>query len=134
VADTRTEAGTREVFGGTYPAAVLYAPRAFITEKPRTTQMLVNALVRGLRWIAARSADEIVGVMPPDYALGDRAIYAQSIKTSLPIYSRDGRFSGEAAETAYAVLKAFDPDVGRAKIDVVATYINTFIEKVPAQP
>src|SRR5262249_48810423 len=29
VADTRTLAGTREVFGGAYPAAVLYAPRAF---------------------------------------------------------------------------------------------------------
>src|SRR5262249_10144870 len=46
VADTRTLAGTREVFGGAYPAAVLYAPRAFIAEKPRTTQALVNALVR----------------------------------------------------------------------------------------
>jgi NitT/TauT family transport system substrate-binding protein len=54
VADTRTLEGTREVFGGPYPAAVLYAPRAFIEEKPRTTQALVNALVRGLKWIASR--------------------------------------------------------------------------------
>src|SRR5262249_23514815 len=42
VADTRTLAGTRDVFGGAYPAAVLYAPRAFIPEKPRTTQALVD--------------------------------------------------------------------------------------------
>jgi NitT/TauT family transport system substrate-binding protein len=134
VADTRTEAGTREVFGGAYPAAVLYVPGAFITEKPRTTQALVNALVRGLRWIAARSADEIAAVMPPDYALGNSTIYAQSIKTSMPMYSRDGRFSSEAAETAYSVLKAFDLDVGRAKIDVAATYTNAFVGKVPTQP
>ena len=130
VADTRTPAGTRDVFGGAYPAAVLYAPRSFVAEKPRTTQALVNAFVRGLRWIAGRSADEVAAVMPPDYALGNKAIYVQSIKTSLPIYSRDGRFSAEAAKTAYA----FDPDVGNAKLDVSATYSNAFVEKVPAQP
>src|SRR5262249_53830735 len=68
VADTRTPAGTRDVFGGAYPAAVLYAPRSFVAEKPRTTQALVNAFVRGLRWIAGRSEDEVAAVMPPDYA------------------------------------------------------------------
>ena len=134
VADTRTLAGTRDVFGGAYPAAVLYAPRAFIEEKPRTTQALVNALVRGLKWIAPRSAEEVAAVMPSDYALGNAALYQQSVKTSLPTFSRDGRFSREAAETAYAVLKAFDPDVGSAKIDVAATYTNAFVETVPAQP
>jgi NitT/TauT family transport system substrate-binding protein len=134
VADTRTLAGTRDVFGGAYPAAVLYAPRAFIAEKPRTTQALVNALVRALKWIADRSAQEVAAVMPPDYALGDPALYQQSIKTSLPMYSRDGRFSRDAPETAYAVLKAFDPDVGGAKVDVAATYTNAFVEKAAAQP
>jgi len=134
VADTRTLAGTREVFGGAYPAAVLYAPRAFIAEKPRTTQALVNALVRALKWIASRSAEEVAAVMPADYALGNAALYQQSVKTSLPMYSRDGRFSRDAADTAYAVLKAFDPDVGSAKIDVAATYTNAFVEKAAAQP
>src|SRR5438128_2214206 len=126
VADTRTLAGTREVFGGAYPAAVLYAPRAFIAEKPRTTQALVNALVRALKWIAPRSAEEIAGVMPGGYALGNPALYQQSIKTSLPIYSRDGRFSREAAETAYAVLRAFDSDVGSAKVAVAETKHKPF--------
>jgi sulfonate transport system substrate-binding protein len=134
VADTRTLAGTREVFGGAYPAAVLYAQRAFIEEKPRTTQALVNALVRGLKWIAGRSAAEVAAVMPSEYALGDKALYEQSIGKSLPMYSRDGRFARDAAETAYAVLRAFDPDVGSAKIDVSATYTNAFVGKVPAQP
>src|SRR5262249_50739664 len=126
VADTRTLAGTREVFGGAYPAAVLYAPRAFIEEKPRTTQALVNALVRGLKWIARGSARGVAAVMPAAYALGNAALYQQSIETSLPMYSRDGRFSRDAADTAYAVLKAFDPEVGSAKIDVAATYTNAF--------
>jgi NitT/TauT family transport system substrate-binding protein len=50
------------------------------------------------------------------------------------MYSRDGRFSREAADTAYTVLKAFDPDVGSAKIDVTATYTNAFVEKAAVQP
>jgi NitT/TauT family transport system substrate-binding protein len=129
VADTRTLAGTRDVFGGPYPAAVLYAPKPFIDMKPRTTQALVNALLRGLKWIASHSADEVAGAMPPEYALGNRPIYLQSIKNSLPIFSRDGRFDREAAETAYTVLKAFDPDVGSARIDVAATYTNAFLDK-----
>jgi NitT/TauT family transport system substrate-binding protein len=134
VADTRTLAGTREVFGGAYPAAVLYAAAAFVERNPRTVQALVNSFVRGLRWIAGHSPDEVAGLMPPDYALGNKAVYVQSIKNSLPMFSRDGRFDREAGETAYAVLKAFDPAVGNAKIDVPATYTNAFVEKAKAGP
>src|SRR5262249_8801667 len=133
VADTRTLAGTREGFGRAYPAAEPYAPRALLAADPRPSQALFNALVRGRKWIARRSAEEVAAVMPSDYALGNPALYQQSIKTSLPMYSRDGRFSRDAADTAYAVLKAFDPDVGSAKIDVAATYTNAFVEKAAAQ-
>ncbi len=129
VADTRTLAGTREVFGGTYPAAVLYAAATFIDKNPRTVQALVNSFVRGLQWIAGHSADEIADLMPGDYALGNKAVYVQSIKSSLPMYSRDGRFERQAGETAHAVLKAFDPAVANARIDVPATYTNMFVEK-----
>jgi len=132
VADTRTEAGTREVFGGPYPAAVLYASQSFVDGNPRTIQALVNALWRGLNWIASHSADEVAGVMPQDYALGNQPIYRRSIGNSLPMVSRDGRFSRDAAETAYAVLKAFDPDVGSAGIDLAATYSNVFVERAAA--
>jgi NitT/TauT family transport system substrate-binding protein len=130
VADTRTPAGTQEVFGGPYPAAVLYTQKTFVEKNPRTVQALVNAFVRGLHWVAGHSPQEIAAVMPPDYALGNPAIYAGSIEKSLPMYSRDGRFAPEGAETAYAVLKAFDPLVSSAKIDLSATYTNGFVEKV----
>jgi NitT/TauT family transport system substrate-binding protein len=129
VADTRTPEGTQDVFGGPYPAAVLYAQQSFVEKNPGTVQALVNAFVRGLRWIGAHSAQEIAGVMPADYALGNPAIYVQSIGRSLPMYSRDGRFAPAGAETAYAVLKAFDPLVGSAKIDLAATYTNVFVDK-----
>jgi sulfonate transport system substrate-binding protein len=129
VADTRTPEGTREVFDGPYPAAVLYAPRPFLDKNPRTAQALVNAFVRGLGWMNAHSAEEIAALMPEEYALGNKALYLQTIKNSLPMYSRDGRMSRAGAETAYAVLKAFDPEVANARIDLDATYTNGFVDK-----
>lgn len=132
VADTRTEAGTRQIFGGLYPAATLYTQPAFMTKNPRTVQALANALVRGLKWIATHSVDEIAAVMPEEYALGDKALYVQSIKNSLPMYSPDGRFSREAAEIATKVLKEFDADVRATRTDVAATYTDTFVEKALA--
>jgi NitT/TauT family transport system substrate-binding protein len=132
VADTRTREGTRAVYGGIYPAAVLYAAPTFIDKNPRTVQALVNSFVRGLVWMQNHSAEEIAAIVPEDYALGDKPLYVQSIKNSLPMYSPDGRFTPEGAETAYSVLKAFDPDVRNAKIDLAASYTDRFVEK--AQP
>ena len=129
VADTRTRAGTQDVFGGPYPAAVLYAARDFVNRNPRTIQALVNAFVRGLAWTASHPAEEIADFMPEEYALGNKALYVQAIARSLPMYSRDGRFVPAAADTAYAVLKAFDPAVAGANIDVTATYTNAFVDK-----
>ena len=130
VADTRTRDGTREVYGGIYPAAVMYATPAFIDKNPRTIQALVNAFVHGLAFIQSHSPEEIAAVVPDDYALGDKPLYIQAIKNSLPMYSPDGRFSNEGAETAYRVLKAFDPAVRDAKIDLGTTYTDRFVEQV----
>ena len=129
VADTRTREGTREVYGGIYPAAVMYATPAFIDKNPRTIQALVNAFVHGLAFIQSHSPEEIAAVVPDDYALGDKPLYIQAIKNSLPMYSPDGRFSNEGAETAYRVLKAFDPAVRDAKIDLGTTYTDRFAEQ-----
>src|SRR5437762_7295744 len=64
VADTRTLEGTMKVYGGPYPAGVLYAPAAFIEKNPNTVQALVNAFVRGLKWVKAHNAEEIAKMMP----------------------------------------------------------------------
>jgi sulfonate transport system substrate-binding protein len=131
VADTRTRDGTREVYGGIYPAAVMYASPAFIDKNPHTVQALVNAFVRGLAFMRTHSPEEVAAVVPEEYALGDKPLYVQAIKNSLPMFSPDGRFAREGAETAYSVLKAFDPDVRNAKIDLAATYTDRFVEKAP---
>ena len=129
VADTRTLEGTKAVYGGPYPAAVLYAAPAFIEKNPRTVQALTNAFVRGLKWMQSHSAEDIAKIMPDEYALGNMPIYVQSIKANLPLYSPDGRLTREGAETALAVLREFDPAVKGATIDLAATYTNAFVDK-----
>ena len=129
VADTRTADGTQAVYGGPYPAAVLYTKAEFAEKNPNTAQALVTALVRGLKWVQSHSPEEIAKIMPEEYSLGNKEIYIQSIKTNLPAYSPDGRFTREAAETAYKVLKAFDPNVQNATIDLSKTYTDTFVTK-----
>ena len=129
VADTRTLEGTVQVYGGPYPAAVLYTTTAFAEKNPNTAQALVTAFVRGLKWVQSHSAEEIAKVMPEEFALGDKALFIQSIKTNLPAYSPDGRFTREGNETALKVLKAFDPNVQKATIDLSKTYTDTFVTK-----
>lgn len=131
VADTRTLEGTRAVFGGAYPAAVIYTQPAFIQANGAAVQAMTTAMVRGLRWIAARSPEEIANVMPPEYALGDKDNYVRSIRNSMPMFSPDGRFGGEGPEVALKVLSKFDPDVQKAAIDLKATYTEAFVDKVP---
>ena len=69
-------------------------------EEPELRAGLVNAFVRGLKWVQSHSPEEIAKVMPEEFALGNKALYVQSIKTNLPIFSPDGRFSKDGPETA----------------------------------
>jgi NitT/TauT family transport system substrate-binding protein len=120
------------VYGGPYPAAVLYTTTAFAEKSPNTAQALVTAFVRGLKWVQSHTPEEIAKVMPEEFALGDKALYVQSIKTNLPAYSPDGRFIKDGPETALKVLKAFDPNVQKATIDLTKTYTETFVIKANA--
>ena len=108
-------------------AAVLYTTSGFVEKNPGSTQALVTALVRGLKWVQGHSADEIAKMMPEEYMLGDKALYVHSIKTNFPAYSPDGRFSREGTETALKVLKAFDPNVQKTAIDLSTTYTDKFV-------
>jgi len=132
VADTRTPEGTRAVYGGLYPGGVIYATPAYIEKNPRIVQAVVNAFVRGLRWLSSHSAEDIAKLMPEEYALGNPPIYIRALTASKPMFSPDGNFIPGAVETAHAVLKVFDPSVAGATINLSKTYDNTFVIKANA--
>jgi NitT/TauT family transport system substrate-binding protein len=106
---------------------VLYLSPTYAQGNPKAVQSLANAFVRGLKWIASHPAEEIAKVMPAEHALGNMDMFVRSIRSSLPMYSPDGRISREGAETALKVLREFDSGVRSAKIDLTATYSDTFV-------
>ena len=89
--DTRTEAGTRALFGGSNPAAVLYTKQDFIEKNPNTTQRLVNAFMKALKWIADRhaGADRRLRCRPNTISATRRSI-SRRWQNSKESYSRDG--------------------------------------------
>jgi NitT/TauT family transport system substrate-binding protein len=48
------------------------------------------------------------------------------------MYSPDGRFVPGAVETAYQVLKVFDPSVAAATVDLSKSYNGAFVERALA--
>jgi NitT/TauT family transport system substrate-binding protein len=101
-------------------------------KNPRAVQAVVTAFVRALIWMAAHSAEDIARAMPEEYALGNREIYIRALAASRAMYSPDGRFVPGAVETAYQVLKVFDPSVAAATVDLSRTHTGVFVEKALA--
>lgn len=132
VADARTTAGTREIYGGPYPGGVIYATPAYIEKNPKIVQGVVNAFAKALHWIAVNSAENIAKLMPEEYSLGNRAVYVKALESSRASFSATGLFEPGAAETALAVLKVFDPAVTGATIDLPKTFDDSFVKKAPA--
>jgi sulfonate transport system substrate-binding protein len=127
--DTRTEKGNREVYGGVYPAATLYTTEAYLKKNPNTVQALTNAMVRGLHWLAKATPDDVMNLVPPEYFGNDKALYRTALEKNFGSYSKDGRFTLDSVERVLRVLKAFDPTVQQASIDLSKTFDDRFVAK-----
>lgn len=125
--DTRTEAGSRALFGGANPAAVLYSKTDFIDKHPNTMQALTNAFVKALAWIDAASPEEIAAIVPPEYHLGDRDLYLKAVQGSKESYSRTGIIPRQGMESAFETLKTLEPDFANFKVDLDATFDPRFV-------
>jgi NitT/TauT family transport system substrate-binding protein len=130
VADSRTEKGMKDIYGGDYMAAVIYITDEYIRKYPNTVQAVVNAMVRADKWIAKATPQQIVDLMPPEYKAGNPTLYKEALLKNMIGYSEDGRMSMKASENVYKVLRQFEPSVMAAgKIDLASTFDNSFVEK-----
>jgi NitT/TauT family transport system substrate-binding protein len=129
VVDSRFPRVNYDVFGGTNPAAVLYAKQEFIVGNPATMQALVNAFYKTLRGIATATTHEIVDTVPADYFLGDRAIYVKALKANLLVYSRTGVITLQGMNSALTMMATFDPDLKDKTIDLSKTFDDRFIRR-----
>ncbi|HEX9451002.1 MAG TPA: ABC transporter substrate-binding protein [Burkholderiales bacterium] len=130
VVETITDKGVRDVFGGSMPAATLYARVDYIEQNPKTVQALTNAIVRALLWLQKSTTEDVLNAVPPEYLLGDRALYAASFERLRPTYSKDGMIPKKGVDNSYKVLLAHNNAVRRAPVVWInQTYTNAFVEK-----
>jgi NitT/TauT family transport system substrate-binding protein len=134
VADSRTEKGMNDIYGGDYHASVIYITDEFIRKNPNTVQAVVNAMVRADRWIAKATPQEIVDLMPAEFKAGNPTLYKEALLKNMIGYSEDGQMSLKAAQNVYKVLVQFEPSVIAAgKMDLNQTFDNTFARKAAAK-
>jgi NitT/TauT family transport system substrate-binding protein len=130
--DTRTEAGTRALFGGSNPAAVIYSRQDFIEKNPETTQRIVNACVKALNWLETATPDQVADIVPPEYHLGDRPVYLQAVAKLKESYSRTGIIAESGMKSMLEVLKTLDPELASATVDLNKTFSPQFAQKARA--
>ena len=126
--DTRTEAGTRALFGGPNPAATVYTTHDFIAANPNTTQRLVNAFIKALNYIRTATPEEITATVPEEYLMGNKAIYLESFKNSREMYSLDGLVTKDGYDSMMSVLKTLDPELAKADVPFDKTFDSTFVK------
>ncbi|MFJ8106607.1 ABC transporter substrate-binding protein [Streptomyces sp. NPDC096132] len=127
--DMRTPQGSMEALGGPYPSSSLYMQTDWVNSHKDTVQKLANAFVKTLKWMSTHSASEIADKMPADYSQGNKTLYAVAIKSTLPMFTKDGVMPTEGPETVEKVLKAFNPNIQKADVDLSKTYTTEFVEK-----
>ena len=115
------------------PAGSLYAPDDFVQKNPNTTQALVTAMVKALRWIQAAGPSDIIKTVPEAYLLGDRALYLASFNAVRDAISPDGLISEAGARTTLTALASFNEKIKPAEIDLSRTYTNDFVKRAQAR-
>jgi NitT/TauT family transport system substrate-binding protein len=125
--DMRSPELTRQVLGGTYPAASLYMQTAWVEAHKPEVQKLANAFVKTMKFIATHSAEEIAAKMPKDYTVGDPQMYIDALAGGKVMFTPDGKMPEDGPATVLNVLSSFDKNVKGKTIDLSKTYTTEFV-------
>ena len=88
--DTRSLSGTVQVFGGPVPVGCLSAPAEFLTQFPRVSQALTDAVVRALKWMQTAGPSDLIKTVPESHFQGDRSLYLATVERSRDAWTADG--------------------------------------------
>ncbi|MFM1652205.1 ABC transporter substrate-binding protein [Brevibacillus sp. B_LB10_24] len=127
--DLESKEGTEQALGGLYPASSLYMSADYVEKNPEVVQRLANAFVKTLKYINTHSAEEIAEQLPKEYYAGDKDNYVKALKSSLPMFTEDGKMPEGAPEKALEILTGFNPKLKEANIDLSKTFTNEFVDK-----
>jgi NitT/TauT family transport system substrate-binding protein len=124
---------TKAALGGDYPFISLWGRADWIAAHKATTQHVVNAYVKTMKWIATHSPQEIADKLPADYQAGDPAAYVQALTDSMQMFTPDGRMPQGGPEFVLKTLSSFNPELPSKQIDLSKTWDPTFVENANKQ-
>jgi NitT/TauT family transport system substrate-binding protein len=128
--DMRTVKGAEDALGGTYPAASLYMPTAWVEAHKDTVQKLANAFVKTLKFINTHSAAEITDKMPKEFLGDDKDGYVKALDAGKGMFTADGVMPEDGPKTVLAVLQTFKKELQDKQIDLSKTFTTEFVKNV----
>ncbi|OCC01353.1 nitrate ABC transporter substrate-binding protein [Labrys sp. WJW] len=128
--DMRTVKGSEEALGGTYPAASLYMPTAWVEKNKDAVQKLANAFVKTLRFINTHTAAEITEKMPKEFYGDDKDGYIKGLEAGKGMFTADGVMPEDGPKTVLSVLQSFKKELQGKQIDLSKTFTTEFVKNV----
>ena len=107
VADSRTEKGMKDLYGGDYMASVIYVTDEYLKKNPNTVQAVVNAMVRADKWIAKATpqGEDAAELVEVEYEQTPHVIDPeQAIKDGSPLAGRTLRDADVGRRTGVIVI------------------------------
>lgn len=133
VADTRSVRGNADVFGGPMPSACLCATSGFLTQFPRASQSMADAMVHALKWLQTAGPSDLIKVVPERYFQGDRSLYLAAFNRAREAWSPDGLMPDAGPEIAARLVAQFDEPGSMDRFDLPSTFTNVFARKAKAR-
>ncbi len=127
--DTRTPGGTKEVFGGSWPAGGFYVQTDFVKQNPRTVQAMVRAGTRALKYLKTHGAADIADHLPAGFYGGDKAAFVATLKANLGMFSDTGLMPADGPRIVFDTVKTADPKTDWSNVDLKKTYDNSFVQR-----
>ncbi len=127
--DTRTMKGNQELFGGSMPAACLYAQPDLVKKTPGTAQALANAIVRANQWLHKATPEEVAKTVPENYLLGDPKLYMAAFSSVRETISPDGVMPDDGPANCLKFLAEGDKDIKPDKATLSSTWTNEFVKR-----
>ncbi len=126
LADTRTPAGARLVFGSeSFPSLSLLAPDRWLRDHRDTAARLVRAVIKGMRWVREQPAAQVRELLPEDARM-DRETDLDAIREAQHALSVDGRVPPGSAELIERFVAVSDTRVRPLQTDITRVYTNEF--------
>jgi NitT/TauT family transport system substrate-binding protein len=128
LADTRTAAGVRSVFGvDEYPSVVLYSRPDWLAAHQEQARKMARAGLRTMEWLRTHSPEEIRERMPEQFRTSNQAADLEGLKSLKAMLSATGALSVEEASTVKKVLGVSLDAVRNWNGDLKETFTNEFL-------